>query len=430
MGEDETRFPGPPTSRCWKWPDGQDRARVARPGRRKRRPTVSITLVSVGLKKRVLIAHPVLGNSGGGNGVAAWVIEALRERFELSLATLRPLEFEGINRSFGTSLREGDFRLHLAPQRYRTLHRIMPTQGALLETCLTMRLAREIDRKERFDVLLGTQNEIDFGRRGIHYVHHPWVYLPRPEHEMRWFHYIPGVLNGYREFCQRVARSDNAGLRRNVSLANSGFIAERIRAVHGVDSTILYPPVAGTFPDIPWENRTPGFVAVGRIHDYKRWDMAVAIVEEVRRRGHDISLTLIGNSGDAATSEQLAAMAAERPWFRMLNDLSRDELAAEVARHRYGIHTMKEEHFGMAPAEIQSAGCIVFVHNSGGPIEIVGGDPRLLFEDVRDAADKIERVLKAPDEEESLRRRVAAQRGRFSAERFCSALREIVDTFQ
>jgi glycosyltransferase involved in cell wall biosynthesis len=84
----------------------------------------------------------------------------------------------------------------------------------------------------------------------------------------------------------------------------------------------------------------------------------------------------------------------------------------------------------MAPAEIQRAGCITFVHNSGGPVEIVGGDERLLFNNVEDAADKIVRVLRDPQVEADLRRHVAAQRERFTAQAFCESLREIVERFE
>lgn len=382
------------------------------------------------MKKRVLVVHPVLGSSGGGNGVAAWALEALRDTCDVSLLTLRRPDLPRVNRTFGTSLREGDFRLHLPPAVYRLLIAGFPTPGALLQTCVTMRFARILDAGERFDLLLGTQNEADFGRRGIHYVHHPWVYLPRPRNEMRWFHYLPGVLDGYRRFCQAIARSDNEGLRRNLSLANSTFIAGRIREVHGVESVIVYPPVLGGGPDVPWGERVNGFVAVGRLHGTKRWDVAVAILDEVRRRGHDVSFTLIGSRDDDAWYRKLTALAATRPWMRLLTDISRADLSRELSRHRYGIHAMVDEHFGMAPAEIQLAGAIVFVHNSGGPVEIVGGDPRLLFEGVEDAADRISRVLSSPEDQESLRALGAAQRRIYSAETFCSSLREIVEGFR
>lgn len=378
-------------------------------------------------KKRVLIAHPRVVPSGGGDAVAAWALQALRDDFEVSLATLVPVDYAGLNQRFGTSLRAGDFQVHLAPPRYARFLRSVPTPGALLEICLTMRLAQNLDRENRYDVLLSTNNEFDFGRRGIQYVHYPWVYLPRPEIEMRWYHFIPGLLDGYRALCRRVARSSNAGLRRNLTLANSRFIAGLIREVHAIDSLIVYPPVLGGFPDVPWEQRQRGFVSIGRIHPCKRWDMAVDILDEVRRRGHDATFTLFGIADDPAYYAKLMALSAARPWFRLRVDAGRDELAAAIPHYRYGLHTMKEEHFGIAPAELHRAGCIVFVHNSGGPIEIVNGDPRVLFETVHEAAEKIERVLTGSALENELRADVLAQRDRFSVEAFSARLRELVD---
>ncbi len=381
-------------------------------------------------KKRVLVTHPRLTASGGGNAVAAWTLQALRQNCDLSLATLQPVDYEAINGSWGTSLRDGDFRVHLAPARYLRLLRAFPTPAALLELCLTMRLAQRLDRRHRYDILFGTQNEMDFGRRGINYVHHPWVFLPRPRDDMRWYHYIPGTLHAYRQLCARMARSTNEGLRRNLSIANSSFIAGRIRSVHGIDSLIVFPPVAGDFPDTSWEHRRCALAAVGRLNGCKRWEMAVEIVEKVRRRGHDLALTLIGHRDDAKYERRLQQLAATRPWFRLRLNVTRDELKAAVASHRYGIHTMENEHFGLGPAEIVRAGCLLFAHNSGGPVEIVGGESRLLFDDVTEAADKIERVLANVALETELRRRLEARRALFTAEAFCAAVREIVDRFE
>lgn len=380
------------------------------------------------MKKRVLIAHPIIGPSGGGSAVAAWAVEALRETFEVSLLTLEPVDCAAVNRSFGTSLRDTDYTSYLAPLPYRWLLRALPTTGALLTGCALMRVAQDLDRRQRFDVLLGTWNEIDFGRPGIHYVHYPWTFLHRPKIERPW-HRLPGLLRGYRNLCARLGRSSNEGLKRNLSLVNSAFIAKRVREVHGVDSVVVHPPVPGLFPDVDWEKRTRGFVALGRIIECKRWEMAVAILDEVRRRGQDVTFTLIGNREDEACHARLVALGATRPWFRMLNDVSRVELAATTANHRYGIHTMEDEHFGIGPAEMQRAGCIVFAHRSGGPVEIIGGEPRQLFDTVSEAADRIERVLTHPVEEEQLRLRTAARREQFSTGVFCAALHDVVAGF-
>ena len=102
--------------------------------------------------------------------MAAWTLEALRSDFDISLATLEPLDYAALNDSFATSLREDDFQVHIAPPGYQRIMRYMPTQGALLEICLSMRWAQDLDRQGRYDVIYGTSNEMDFHRRGVQYV--------------------------------------------------------------------------------------------------------------------------------------------------------------------------------------------------------------------------------------------------------------------
>ena len=379
--------------------------------------------------KRVLIVHPILNGTGGGNVVAAWALQALRKHYQVTLATLEPIDYAAINRSFGTDLAQGDFELRIAPKAYRQALRLVFTGGALLTWSLTMRWAQDCDRTGHYDAILGTENEMDFLRRGLHYVHDPHSHNPHHKQDLRWFHGIPALLSSYHTACRLLARSNDAGLRRNLSLANSNFTAQRIRKLHGVDSTLLYPPVPGEFPDVAWEDRHADFVCIGRLHPAKRWPMAVHIVELLRERGHSGGLTLLGQHCNAACTAQLQALMATRPWFQIRSDLRRTELASEVTRHRYGLHTMLGEPFGIAPAELQRAGCLTFVHNSGGQVEIVGAEARLTFETAEDAAEKLMLVLENPELERKLRAHAAAQKERFTTERFVTGLRDLVERF-
>ena len=90
---------------------------------------------------------------------------------------------------------------------------------------------------------------------------------------------------------------------------------------------------------------------------------------------------------------------------------------------------MEEEHFGIAVAELQRAGCIPFVHNSGGPPEIIGDDPRLTFQDPQEAAQKIAAVLASCELQGALRTWVERRRELFSAERFSKELRAVAADF-
>ena len=101
-----------------------------------------------------------------------------------------------------------------------------------------------------------------------------------------------------------------------------------------------------------------------------------------------------------------------------------------MASHRYGIHGMREEHFGMAPAELARAGAIVWVPRGGGQMEIVGHEPALMYDSDDDAVAKIVRTLANAVEQQRLRELLAITSEQFSTARFMQQVRDIVDDFE
>ena len=361
--------------------------------------------------------------------MAAWALQALRDDFAVTLATLTPVDCAGLNRNFGTSLRESDFTVRLAPASFQWLYPRLPIPGGQVRIALTNRWARRLDARERFDILLSTNNEMAFGRPGLQYIHFPWAYLPRPDIEMQWIHRVPGMLGAYRGLSQWIAGGSARQTRINCSLANSQFVAGKIREWYGMESTVLYPPVPGDFPDVPWTERRSDVLAIGRMHPVKRWEMAVEIMERARSGGADCGLTLIHPRENSEYARKISEMAESRPWFRLLTDLTRDQLVKEAAQHRFGLHTMEEEHFGIAVAEMVRAGCLPLVHDSGGPVEIVAWQNELRFRSVAEGAEKLARVREDAALQERLRTVLGKQRELFSTERFCDSLSDIMRSF-
>jgi glycosyltransferase involved in cell wall biosynthesis len=381
--------------------------------------------------KRVLVVHPLLTHKGGGDAVAAWAIEALRAQYRLTLATFAPVDCSAINESFGTHLSPSDFELRVAPQRYRLLLRAMPTTGAHLLRALCMRWAQELDREHHYDVMLGTENAMDFHRRGLHYAHDVRMHAPRFQQDMRHrLHRVPAALGAYHTACRLLARSDDAGLHRNVALANSEFTAARLRELDpSMKIEVLYPPVPVQDATAPWAERRADFVGIGRLVPAKNWPVAVDIIERVRALGHDTRLTVIGHRQGATEYQALLELTRTRPWFTLRDDVPRETLGHLLAQHRYGLHTMVDEPFGIAVAELQRAGCVTFVHASAGPVEIVGREPRLTFDSAEQAARNIHSVLTSAALQDTLLTHVRRQAELFSTERFCGDLRSAVDRF-
>jgi len=381
--------------------------------------------------KRVLLVQPSLNPPGGGNAVAAWIVQALRECCEVSVLTWAPPRLDEINDFYGTSLRARDFASYLTPVRLRRMLDATPASLALLKGAILRREAIRLRSTRTFDVVLGADNEFDFGCRGIQYLNYPKQRLPRPRQDYRWYHRIPGSVNAYRALSYRLADASVDRMRTNLTLVNSAYIAKLVSEVHGIDSQIVFPPVPGRFPQVDWDQREDGILCVGRFSGEKRLETVIEIVGRLRARGHEVVLHLVGDDPRDRYGKQILALAREHDsWIRIHLSISRDELIGLMTRNRYGIHGMQGEHFGIAVAELQRAGCIVFAPNSGGPAEIVAGDSRLLYESPEDAVSKIAAVLEEPRLRDDLRAALARRRDCFTAERFSAEIRRIVLDFE
>ena len=370
---------------------------------------------------RVLFLQPSMQPPGGGNGVAAWMLQALRDEHEVTMFTWVAIDLDLINRFWGTSLRPGDFRVLRVPAAVRGLVDALPLPLSLLRTAIMLRMAKRL--RAQYDVPVTANNEADFGTIGVQYVHYPWNVFPRPDVDIRWYH-LKMLLPLYYGLCQAVSDFSLAGALANVTLVNSDWTGRLAGQRYGFVSRTVYPPVAAEFPPVAWEAREPGFVCIGRIAPKKELDRVIDIVAGVRRAVPAARLHIVGTPDDRAYSRRVAARA-QAAGFAVHQNLSRAELASLVARQRYGIHGMLEEHFGMAPAEMVRAGCVVWVPNGGGQVEIVA-DPRLVYDSVEDAVAKIVRVLQSPAEEATLRAHLAGRAERFSTDRFMREIRAAV----
>jgi len=119
--------------------------------------------------KRVLLVQPSMQPPGGGNGVAAWVLQALvaehhHPGYRVTVLSWRPVEIEPVNRFFGTYLRRSDFDTIEVPRSWRVVADRLPTPSTLLKLSLLMRYTRTVSAG--FDVVFGVYNETDYGRRG------------------------------------------------------------------------------------------------------------------------------------------------------------------------------------------------------------------------------------------------------------------------
>jgi len=379
--------------------------------------------------KTALLIHHTIQPPGGASCVAAWALQALVREYEVTLLSWTPPDVAPVNRAFGTTLSADDFAVASAPSWQRRLTIRSPIPLALWSTHLLLHRARALVASEHFDAVVSTMNEVAVGQRALQYIHYPWALEPRPAVDLRWYHSAAPVWV-YRRLAAKFSGHRESEVAENLTLANSNWVAGLYTALYGAESRTLPPPVPGTYREVPWSKREDRFLCVGRLAREKELPKVLRILDGVRARGHRVRLVFVGHADHLDTTRQVEAAArASKGLVEVAYDLPRDELSSLMATSRYGIHGMREEHFGIAPAELQRAGCITFVPDSGGVAEIVEHDPRLIYESESDAIDKIDRVLADETLRDAVCLDVSLRRERYSADRFSAeflaAVREV-----
>ena len=381
-------------------------------------------------RPRVLVVHNDIQPHGGACGVLAWTLQALRRDYEVTLLTTKPFDLPALNRFFGTSLDPIDMHARYIPAAIRKILALDPDAGSIQPYCYLMRNAKRL--RPDFDCAVTTNNEADLGLRAVQYVHAPsFEHLygkVTPNLDLSFSRKFSAWREGKVRPWMALADFSFDRMKQNRTIVNSGWTGNWVRRLYKIETVTLYPPAAGDFPDIPWEARQVGFVVLGRLNPLKRPDLCLRALQIVRQSFPGIELHIVGGKSNfedevAYYKELMPLVAANSSWVTLHENISRRRLEELIAHQRYGMHAMVEEPFGMAVAEMVRAGCLPFVHNSGGPPEIVGYDARLLYESVEEAAEKIMTVLANASVQSELRAKLSLRKSLFSPDAFVAGIR-------
>lgn len=378
-------------------------------------------------RRRIIIVQPHFAQ-GGAEAVAAWAIQAVKELAPVTVLTYDPISHVELNHRFGTKLSPGDFEV---VKFYFPLSRKEQTRKwTLLKLHWLMRQCKAWPEK---DVLFfSTSSEMDFGQPGVQYIDFPlfWEYVgrtPRLFSSERWYHRPTPLRKAYLQLGRLVSRFSLEGLRANVTLTVSNWTGEIVRKVYGVKTKTIYPPVTMNFPEVTFTEREPGFVCLGRIVPAKRILEIIEILRNVRECGFNVHLHIIGPDDDLNYAHKVRTEQRKHSsWVFLEGPLERMQIVQILSKHRFGIHGMFYEHFGIAIAEMAKAGCIVFLPSRGGQVEIVDHDEFVVYEDDSEAVEKIVAVLKDEQLQLHLSEKMKFYGSRFSSERFVQEIREVV----
>lgn len=381
-------------------------------------------------RPKVAVVHPGLG-FGGSEAAVLWTIEALKRDHDVTLISLAGVDLDRLNTYYDTALEPGDFSFRRVPLplALRNLKKFDGLKGRFLLRYV-QRAAAE------FDVLISGYGPMDFGKPGIQRIAdfsfvEEWRLDLNPTFR-QWKHWFYGdtlARRAYLGFCDRIATQDPEAWKQNITVTNSEWSADRMLKKYGIPSKVLYAPVSGNYPSVPYADRENGFVCLSRISPEKRVHSIIEIVRQVRERGHDVHLHVLGGIDGSEYANQVRRLAEQyREWVFLEGAVYGDNKRQWLARHRFGLHARPNEPFGIAVAEMVLAGCIVFVPEGGGQVEIVN-HPGLIFQSDEDAVEKIDAVLTHEAEREKLLDHLRLRSRSFSATSFMESIRSVVAEF-
>lgn len=254
--------------------------------------------------------------------------------------------------------------------------------------------------------------------RHVCYVHSPMRYI--------WDHYhaYAGQLGPLeRAYFSRLAHKlriwdVTAAARVDHFVANSSFVAQRVRRYYNRDAEIVHPPVnldAYRLPEVPAEREH--YLFVSQLVPYKRADLVIEAF-----RGSDRRLVVVGDGSERARLERDLPDNVTL-WGRA----SAADLPGLYQRARALIFPAEED-FGIVPVEAMACGTPVLAYGRGGALDsIVDGETGLFFNSqsvkaIRDAVVRFEAREAEFDPE-----RLSAHARGFGAERFRAHMRAVID---
>lgn len=365
---------------------------------------------------KVAILHDYLNQYGGAERVLASLLEMYPEADLYTLLYDKERTkgvFEG--RVTGTSRMD----IPLVRHRHRAFIPAMPLAAATLTSA-----------RNPYDLVISSSAGYGKGINIAGKVHVSYCHSPlRYAWEFDYLKSVPfspwplreTVLKPIARLLKRWDR--NAARRVDVFIANSHFIADKVRAYYGREAEVVYPPVDTAFwkPLSRTELKTNQlstknyYLMVGRLLYYKRFDIGIRAFNEL-----GLPLVIVG----AGPEEEKLKKLATSPLITFKKDLTDEELRAEYARAKALIFPQVED-FGLVAAEAQACGTPVIAYGKGGGSEIVVNSVTGLHftsqtsEALKDAVRQFETV-------KFDRRAVVKNAKRFSKDAFIKDMRRVI----
>lgn len=203
-------------------------------------------------------------------------------------------------------------------------------------------------------------------------------------------------------------------------VANSSYIARRIKKFWNRDAAVVYPPVDTDRLSVSDEAAGDYFVVFSRFVPYKRIDLAISACARLNKK-----LIVIG-SGSQEKELKLLAASCKNADIKFTGRISDSEVKAYLQKCRALIFCAEED-FGIIPVEAQACGRPIIAFGKGGALETVVNEKTGVFfeeQSVGSLVKAIEEFEKLDKENTFNPKKIREHAEKFSAENFRKNLSE------
>ena len=254
----------------------------------------------------------------------------------------------------------------------------------------------------------------------ICYCHSPMRYIWDLYHEYTSGMRLPkrilaAPIMHYMRIWDRMSATDP-----DMIIANSNFIAQRVKKCWGRDAEVVHPPVAvGNFSPLPKEQKKNFYLCFGELVPYKRADLAV---KAFSKPGGGRELIVIGQGEQLDYLKKIAG-----PKITFLGRQPDGVVKQYLANCRALIFPGLED-FGIIPVEALASGTPVIAYGRGGVKDTVEDGQNGIFFYNQTEEDLLAAVERFEDQENSFDpARLALEAKRFAEENFTAEIRKLID---
>ena len=273
-----------------------------------------------------------------------------------------------------------------------------------------------------YDVILSSSHAVAKGvlthsnQLHISYVHTPiryaWDLYHQYLRESGLYKGFKGALAKY--FLHKIRMWDISTVNRvDYYIANSNYIARRIKKVYGKESTVIYPPVDVEKFEL-CEEKEEYYFTMSRMVPYKKIDLIVETFSKTNKK-----LIVAGTGPDM---EKIKSFSGDNVEF--VGFVSDEEAIKYMQKAKCFVFAAEED-FGIVPVEAQACGTPVICLGKGGTKEtVVDGVTGVHF-----GEQNVKSLSKAIDKFETLEfnpREIRKHSLKFSKERFEKEIEEFV----